>query len=200
MTSPSHSPSKPTAVVVSRQLSKWRDSDVYQTQDRALWNLFNKHCPYNTGFEDVLLKVSVLNDFYSTNIFDTYSVAKHILELQIDSRLAAGDLGVVNDVASTTIKSKKKYFYSFASKFCSNHRPEVFPIYDSYVDKMLSYFGGRDRFFKFTKSELRDYRRFVPIVQAFRSHYRLTEFSLREIDTYLWLEGKRCFTRANPAA
>jgi hypothetical protein len=37
-------------------------------------------------------------------------------------------------------------FYSFATKYCSHHKPEMYPIYDSYVDKMLGYFKKRTIF------------------------------------------------------
>ena len=33
------------------------------------------------------------------------------------------------------INGKKKNLYSFASKYCSHHNPEAYPIYDSYVDE-----------------------------------------------------------------
>ena len=38
----------------------------------------------NTDICEILLKVSVLNDFYSTNIFGTYKVAENIQNLKID--------------------------------------------------------------------------------------------------------------------
>jgi hypothetical protein len=53
--------------------------------------LFKETCPSNENLVHVLLKVTALNQFYSTNIFDTYTVAKHIVGMNIGERLKAGD-------------------------------------------------------------------------------------------------------------
>ena len=86
-------------------------------QERALNKLFFQTYPHNTEIEDVLVKVSVLNDFYSTQIFSVYPVAKHILNLHIDERLAAGDVTLVNEIASVTMESGvEKHFYILCNK------------------------------------------------------------------------------------
>jgi hypothetical protein len=136
-----------------------------------------------------------LNQFYSTNIFDTYSVAKHILKMDVDRRLKAHDLSLVNELARVSLRGKPKNFYSFASKYCSHHVPDAFPIYDSFVEKMLLHYYSVDRFEMFTKSDLKDYARFVGIIAAFQKHYALQRFSLRQIDVFLWLAGKDSFSR-----
>ena len=41
----------------------------------------------------------------------------------------------------------------------------------------------------------KQYRRFVEIICAFRKHYALEQFSLRQIDIYLRLAGKDAFAR-----
>jgi hypothetical protein len=56
-------------------------------QERTINKLFKEMAPNNTNLEDIMLKCSVLNDFYSTNIFDIKPVARHIKELNIDERL-----------------------------------------------------------------------------------------------------------------
>ncbi|MCF6275881.1 MAG: hypothetical protein L3J05_08980 [Robiginitomaculum sp.] len=155
--------------------------------------LFRKLCPENKNIEDILLKVSALNDFYSTNIFDTTSVAKHVLNCQIDGDLKSGNIGLVDRVAPVTIKGKTRKFYSFATKYCSHHKPETYPIYDSYVEKMLMHFKKRDNFFDFKKVELKRYEIFLRVIQAFRSYYILDDCSLRQIDIYLWIAGKEHF-------
>lgn len=37
-------------------------------------------------------------------------------------------------------KNTKKYFYSFATKYCCNHRPDVYPIFDKFVEKAINKF------------------------------------------------------------
>jgi hypothetical protein len=130
-------PSTPTPELISGYLQQWEQLENYRLQEQSLGLLFKQFCPTNDVLEHVLLKVSALNDFYSTNIFDTYSVAKHILQKKIDLRLRRGDHLLVNELAQVTIREKQKNFYSFASKYCSHHFPDIFPIYDSYVDRML---------------------------------------------------------------
>ena len=165
----------------------------YRLAEGALSRLFHELCPYNTDIESVLLKVSTLNDFYSTNIYDTYSVGKHILQLNIDARLAADDLSLVNQIANVSIKGKVRKFYSFATKYCSHHRPDTFPIYDSFVEKMLKQYRKVDKFESFRNEELKDYQRFIEIVERLREFYGLNQFTLRELDIFLWLAGKESF-------
>ena len=157
--------------------------------------LFNQLCSENKSIEHILLKVSTLNDFYSTNIFDTYSVARHILNLNVDSRLEAKDYSLVNDIARVSIKGKVRNFYAFSSKYCSHHRPESFPIYDSFVEKMLLHYQSVSGFGEFRKDDLKNYSRFIEIIRSFQTYYKLAKFSLREIDVFLWLVGKEYFPR-----
>lgn len=186
-------PEPPTPEIVNQLLTEWQSLNNYVLQEKSLALLFNTFCPQNTNIEHVLLKVSALNDFYSTNIFNKYAVARHIISLNIDPLLANSDKALVNMLALVPIGGKVRNFYSFASKYCSHHRSADYPIYDQYVEKMLMHFGKVDRFLKFTKPELKQYERFLEIILAFRNHYGLTGFSLRQIDVYLWLGGKKAF-------
>lgn len=122
---------------VERYLRAWDELENYYLQENALDKLFFKLCPENTEMSDILLKVAVLNEFYSTNIFSVYSVAKHILSLNIDARLDSGDVTLVQDLQKVTINGVEKNFYSFSTKYCSHHKPLDYPIYDSYVEKVL---------------------------------------------------------------
>ena len=140
---------------------------------------------------DVLLKTASLNDFYSTNIFKIYPLARHIVELDIDGRLRAGDLSLVTDIQR--VSGTNRNFYSFASKYCSHHRPLVYPIYDSYVDKVLRYYRRLDGLAKFRNDELKDYERFVELLNKFRLFYNLEEYGLKEVDKYIWQLGKEYF-------
>lgn len=186
-------PSLPCPEYISSYLQRWEGLENYRLQERSLALLFKEFCPSNNELEQVLLKVSALNDFYSTNIFDTYTVAKHIHEMKIESRLKNGDLTLVNELALVSIRDKKRNFYSFASKYCSHHFPESFPIFDSYVEKMLLHYARADNFSSFRKEDLKLYESFVKIIKEFQAHYGLGQFSLRQIDIFLWLAGKDSF-------
>src|SRR5699024_6064357 len=101
-----------------------------------------KKFPQNSLVQDVLLKVSVINSLYSTNIYAVHEISYHIQKLNIDCRLISGDLSLVEDIA--TGHGKGRRFFSFATKYCNWHRPDIYPIYDSFVEKTL--IAVRDNF------------------------------------------------------
>ena len=189
-------PPKPSALEVNKYLNRWENLEGYTLQEKALKKLFLKLLPSNSEISDILLKASCLNDFYSTNIFSIYPVAKHILNIKdLDKRLKAGDISLVNELGKLEISGKKKYFYSFSTKYCSHHNPIDFPIYDSYVEKILLYFNKIDKFSSFKRIDLKDYKKFKEILLDFQRYYKLERFNLKEIDRYLWLLGKEIFPR-----
>ena len=185
--------SKPSAIEVGKYLKTWKNLKNYQLQEDALDKLFFELLPSNEEISDILLKIATLNDFYSTNIFSVYPVAEHILSLKIDERLKQGDVTLVNEIQNVTINGVTRKFYSFSTKYCSHHNPNEYPIYDSYVEKVLKYFRKTDKFFNFKNAYLKDYQKFKNIIIAFREYYGLEEFNLKEIDQYLWQLGKEYF-------
>ena len=164
---------------VIKYLKLWDSLENYVLQESSLDKLFFETYSKNTDINDILIKASSLNDFYSTNIFSIFPVAKHILELNIDERLKKGDETLVNDIATITINGKEKHFYSFATKYCSHHFPTVFPIYDSFVEKVLLYFNKKDKFYKFKKEDLKNYKKFKEILIEFK-RYRPIFMAIRK--------------------
>ena len=186
---------EPSEAQVEFYLSRWNELENYRLQEQALNKLFFELCPENTDIEDILLKVSTLNDFYSTNIFSVYPVARHIQSLNIDARLKSGDISLVNDIKQISIGGKIKNFYSFASKYCSHHNPKDFPIYDSYVDAVLRYYRDKDNFASFKNDDLKDYIHFKGALNNFRKFYGLEKYDLKQLDVYLWQLGKDYFPK-----
>ena len=185
----------PSPQEVAEYEQKWNTLADYVNQENALDKLFFNLCPDNKDMSDILIKCSSLNDFYSTNIFKVHNVAKHFLNQKIDERLAVGDLNLVMDLANIEINGKRFFFYSFATKYCSHHRPDIYPIYDSYVNKLLKYFRDRDGFMAFKETNLKEYSKYYNVIQSFKSFYRLQAFSVKQIDKYLWQLGKEAFNR-----
>ena len=185
----------PCKTEVDKYLKKWDMLENYRLQEKALDKLFFITYPSNNEIEDILIKVSSLNDFYSTNIFSIFPLANHILNLDIDNRLNRNDDTLVNDIANLNIKGKNYCFYSFATKYCSHHNPINFPIYDSYVEKILIYFRNRDKFHNFEKNQLKNYADFKKVLIAFKKFYDIDEFNLKEVDKYLWQLGKEYFPK-----
>ena len=185
----------PSPAEVNRYLQKWDSLENYVWQEEALDKLFFDICPDNTDMNDILIKVATLNDFYSTYIYNIFAMAKHIQSLDIDSRLRRGDASLVEEIASVTIKGKAKRFYSFASKYCSHHKPKQFPIYDYYVEEVLVYFRKKDKFSTFRRDELKKYDKFISVLEEFQDYYGLRAFDKKDLDRYLWQLGKDFFPR-----
>ena len=190
---------RPTIQSVMEYLDKWTRLPGYTEQEEALLLLFRDTFPFNNRLSEVLIKCSTLNDFYGTNIFAVYPLAKHIVRLEIDSRLANGDPTLVNDISLghgiTSRSGKELHLFSFATKYCSHHNPRDFPIFDSYVEKLLIHFKNVDRFSSFRNDELRDYLVFKKAIMDFSKAYSLDEFNLKQIDQYLWQFGKDVFPK-----
>ena len=186
---------RPCKKEVEKYLKRWDSLENYVLQESSLNKLFFNTYPENKDIDDILIKASSLNDFYSTNIFSIFPVAKHILLLDIDKRLKKGDTTLVDDIANVEINGVKKCFYSFASKYCSHHNPNEYPIYDSYVEKILLYFSKKDAFGKFKKEDLKIYHKYKTILLEFKKFYNIDEYTLKDIDRYLWQLGKDYFLK-----
>ena len=100
-------------------------------------------------------------------------LSKHFELGSLSKRLDEGDVSLVNDIKEVMISSKVKHFYSFASKYCSHHRPTFYPIYDSYVDQVLRYFRNRDKFYKFKNGDLKEYSAFKRVLAEFQKFYSM---------------------------
>jgi hypothetical protein len=187
---------RPTPNEIVDSLEKWDNLENYVLQERSLKKLFTVTYPENKDIDNVLIKVCALNDFYSTHIFSPFTIAKHIISLDIDDHLRSHDLAIVNRIAQVKMTGDKKInFYSFASKYCSHHEPTVYPIYDSFTEKMLLHFKKADKFHKFYKVDLKDYKKYKDIILGFQNFYGLAAFDLKQVDKYLWIRGKEHFKK-----
>lgn len=193
---PLKKPSKPSAEEVEKYLRFWNSDDNLKLSESSLKKLFSETYPLNNNLEEVLVKVCSLKSLYSLIIFSPITVAKHITSLNIDDRLLKRDLAVVSEIARVKVNAGKSInFYSFATKYCSHHRPLDYPIWDFYVDETLWFFKTEYDFADYQRAELREYSDFRTIFNEFCDSFGLVGFDLRRIDKYLWLLGKEFFTR-----
>ena len=178
-------------------INYWKELPNYSNQEKALDKLFTDICKRNDNIEDILIKCSSLNDFYSTNIFDIHTVAQHILSLHIDERLMDGDRSLVTDIAQVEVNGKDHFFYSFATKYCSHHQPEKYAIYDSYVEKVLVSMNSRKdkHFANFKREDLKDYETYMSVIRAFLQRFGLMQYNIKQLDQYLWQLGKWYFNQ-----
>jgi len=180
----------PTKDLVQSYIQQF--DQTYTVVEQALTKLFQLF-PDNTAFEDVLLKVIVLNDLYRTAIWATYKVADNIVSLGIDPLIREGRPEAVDLIAHVRLGDKTRNNYSFATKYCAWHNSSAYPIYDGFVDKMLWAYSKQDKFDKFLRQDLWKYDRFKRVVSNFRSYYDLSTYDLKDIDKFLWLAGKTYF-------
>ncbi len=174
-------------------LEYWKNSREASDQERALNKLFMNMCKFNDCIEDILIKCSSLNDFYSTNIYDIHTVAQHILSLHIDERLEKHELSLVKDIAD--VREIGKIYYSFATKYCSHHQPEYYAIYDSYVEKVLLSMNERKHYYNFKQKDLKDYETYMNVIRAFQQRFGLMQYTIKQLDQYLWQLGKWYFNQ-----
>lgn len=186
---------KPSVKDAQWFIDNWQKLPSYTDQERALDKLFMELCPKNNRIEDVLIKCSALNDFYSTNIFGIHTLAEHILSLNIDERLHQVDYSLIGDIAKVEVNGKEHCFYSFATKYCSHHLPEKYAIYDNYVEKVLLSLNKKEPFSNFKREDLKDYETYMSVIRGFSQHFGLTQFSIKQLDQYLWQLGKWYFNQ-----
>lgn len=180
---------RPTRQLFEQYCSRFENDPRYAPADNAIIKLIRQF-PTNVEFEDVLLKVCTINSLYSTQIYATMVVAQHITGLKIDQRLLAGDADLVSDVGHIAVGGKKKFFYSFATKYCSWHNQDAFPIYDTYVGDLLWQLKRQFNFADFHRNELREYSRYKEILMMFKDFFALSNVSYKRLDKFLWMYGK----------
>lgn len=177
----------PTSGLVKRGVEDFNADEGAQA-DKAIEQLIRAF-PNNSKFEHVILKVAVISRLYNAPLYAApVSIARHICGLDLDTNLAIASTEIVNAIAA--VPSVPRRLYSFATKYCGWHRPEAYPLYDSYVRRALIAYRDQYHFRKFDARALEDYGDYKSIVQAFRAAYQLEGYSFKELDKFLWLVGK----------
>jgi len=160
-------------------LTQWADTD-------RIFGVLRNHLP-GFSYDEVVVKAATLNHLYSTRVFALLAVSKHIASVMADppddpTELVTA-LATVPDRAAT---KGPRHHWSFASKFTHFFvDADQFPIYDSYNVMMLRYHLGRQA----VANTVNPYAAFRTNLQQFQTLGHLEEFSLRELDRYLWLAG-----------
>ena len=188
----------PTARLVRAACERFdREESVVENALKELFSLF----PGNGNLSHVLLKVVAVNTLYSTQIRaysetipNVVDVAQHIHKKarEIDAGMSAGSPEVVETIARVSVPGKgRRNNFSFATKYCSWHKPEAYPIYDRNVQRYLEFLQEKSDFAKgFNVSAAYwTYAQFRGAMEGLRQHYGLGSFTFKEIDKFLWAEG-----------
>lgn len=186
----------PSAELV-RAVCKEYEGDV---ADLALAELFKQY-PVNDSYSHILLKAAAVDRLYSTHVYAIYDAASLIdgHAREVDSALEDGSPEIVDTIAALTLSriGKRRENYSFAGKYCSWHRPDRYPIWDSRVRNYLKTLrlqlrGTDDSGLLGSNPYLWNrYPEFVALVSALRERYGLQEFSFKEIDKFMWKYGAK---------
>lgn len=184
---------------------QWRDfllicaDSFYQVQslvvtEKAVRQVFQQW-PGNAILEQVLVKVTVLNRLYNTNVFDVYRMSNHIMNLRFDERLEKGDLGLVDSVRRGhgvfTKRGNERDFYSFATKYCHWHRPDSFPIYDSFASQALKCLAEALGIFgkPLRSDQLSNYQGYKEAIDALAVRLGVADWNYKQLDKALWMYG-----------
>lgn len=165
------------------------DADQSSVQVDGTMSRVFRAFPRNVDVSDVLAKVVILNSLYFTNILGVRQVAVAIANSDVDTMLDQGNPEVLMTLAAHEMGGKPRHHFSFATKYAHWHRPDDYPIYDTFVRQQLEGYRRRDQFADFGAADLRT-TRFVDIMAQFRRFYELQGCSLRSIDKWLWRQGK----------
>lgn len=177
-------------------VKKYKDADGLG--ERLLMELFTEKFPLNTNVEEVEIKIKMLNVFYRTQVAKTSLEAEMIVAKGIDAKLRAGDLSVVTDITRVDWVNGDKHYcrnnYCFATKYCSFHRPDIYPMFDAYICNMLKKYQSAYSFtlLDITDAKMKDYLFFAAVINDFKTFFRLTGCSVKSIDMFLWQYGKEC--------
>lgn len=163
----------------------------YGTQECVLLDYVKKH-PANTDPMVVKEKIRLLNRFYATRVVAEDMLKNILLIDDFDQRLQKGDLSLVHDIASCS-----KDYLSFATKYCAMHNPEKFPIYDSFVFRLMEYLHSNHLFTKTPSSTIHHlkytrksqyYKEYVDMYHEFMDVTGISSYckNCRQVDWYLW--------------
>ncbi len=180
----------PTVQAVKEALNAF--SAEYEVDERALSELVRLF-PRHDDAACVLLKVMAVNALYSTTVYAFKSLAKVMHENKelLDQWIDAGDLRAFDVIEFLDIPGQKvRSRFSFASKYLAWHKPDVYPIYDSRVDRYITALT-KDMNLPFPSSARWKYPDFVKIVNDIRTLYGLNQFTYKQLDAFFFLEGEK---------
>ena len=168
----------------------------YAVADSAIARLIGL-LPTNNHLADVLTKVSVIKTLYATPVFDVVRLSQHICSIpNLDMLLSQGELTAADHIrkghAIATSKGHKEIdFYSFATKYCSFHNPQAYPVYDNLVAGFIEQVHLQTGMAS-SRRDLRfgDYHLYKAGIDKVASRFGLAIPSYKELDKGLWIVAK----------
>lgn len=201
---------------------KYFNGKYKKIEDSLTW-VFNEY-KKNSNINEVLIKVTTLNSLYGAGLrnskdencdkkktIDVVTMASHIVSMnkKIDELLYSKDenesFKAYKIIESGFDTNEYKKCYVFASKYCSWHNNDVFPIMDSRVKKELYKFiisknnefnGDESKGRNIGSSGFYEYELFRSTCIEFRNHVNNfinppKEYTLKDLDKFLWVYGEK---------
>lgn len=144
------------------------------------------------------VKAAIIDYAYSTRVKHMDDLVLNITNIKnFDSLVNKGEPNLINNMKKVALNNDEEINYlSFSSKYCHIYNPKEYPIYDSYVERVLRTYQKQFHFFdeserKITKESLKDYVFYKEVVDAFISKYKSIGIdNYEKFDRYLWTIGK----------
>jgi hypothetical protein len=171
--------------------------EIYGFPEKAVNEVFNKFKNTKDPVE-ILIKVVVLNSLYSTSIYNTQRLAKSIFEIKNFQILSNNDsLELINKIRKghkiiNNKTGRERDLYSFATKYCSFHNPEKYPIYDNIIKDLFNKLK-KEKILdeKFSNEEMYDYPRFKILVNNIMEKFDFKpNQDYKKFDQGMWIIGK----------
>ena len=173
-------------------VEKFDKTPRYAAPDRVLGTIFRRH-PNNDDLETVLLKVTLLDRLYNTQIYGLdglYRMAVHIRGKDLDVRLNGGQADAVDIIRRGHGLRGGADYFSFATKYCHWHRPDIFPMYDSNVDTAIHWLSTRLGLGPVPIERLREFVFLKGLMDTCRNRLELDWPGYKRFDQALWILGQ----------
>jgi len=176
---------EPSREIVQQYIAAFDEAE--EDIESAIQSLITEY-PTNSDLKGVLLKATVINQLYSTHIYGIRQVAHHIFEIgpQLDEWLAEGNALAVEKIADVNFGDKKVTFFSFATKYCSWHRPDHYPIYDSRVETFLWQLCQAGAIAKYRRNTPYKYEAFRERVRDARKQFGFEDLNFKNFDKFMY--------------
>lgn len=190
-------------------MGEWK-KDELRIPEEAINDLCTDKNKSQTDINRVIAKISIINQIYSTRVknIDTYWLAKlitsngeklkkFIYSNEPEKRVKAVHI-IANSKKETNDENMKKMnnHYSFATKYCSFHNPDAFPIYDSYISAVVKANAGKGCEKVTNITSFNSYGNFCKAMGELKKTFsqKLNKnITAKEFDQFLWLYFKEKF-------
>lgn len=171
--------------VLKKYWEIFQDEKMYFENDVRNWELF-QDIPQNTNIDDIITKVSAINDGDVRRFSGVKEISDHIFNLNIDERLAKGDLALVDDIAKV---GNSQPFLEFASLYCNYHFPRLYPIFSKqHLDIFVKYI--RNLNLDYDPDQVGTYPVFCAVLNDFVKRLHLGDkMNYLEMRKFGWLYG-----------